>query len=50
MTFFLSLTTDLISDECHCMWMGGKRVGRGWNFPESKVIQGRICCLFFSPK
>ena len=49
MIFFLSLTTDLISDESHFTWMGCKKVGGGWSFPDSKVvvIQGRIHCLFF---
>ena len=49
MIFFLSLTTDLISDECHFQWMGCRKRGGGWSFPESKVelIQGRIHFFFF---
>lgn len=47
--FSISLTTDLISDECHFLWMGCRKWGGGWSFPESKVelIRGRIHSFFF---
>ena len=46
---YLSLTADLMNDECLLMWMGCKKVGRGWSFPESKVvvIEGRIHSFSF---